>query len=315
VAVAERIVITGAGGHVGGRLLKQFCSLDHHNLRPHFRIAPTMPEWASGCVPTYGDLRDASTRRKLLTGADVVVHLATRGYSSSRQPSPLELEDEYSTLMALIQDSIALGIRCFVFISSIHVLGSALAGDVTERTTPLPSSEYGRSRLRMETELHERCSATDMKPIVLRLANTFGIPAFPKNSTWDLLIHDLCRQAVKLGRLQLTSDGSGYRNILALSDATGAIAQIAIKRIPSGTYLLAGPRTYRILEIAELVRSRAECVLGEALTVEFDQAKTTVDHSFTLHPASLDACGITVGNNLIEEMDELLHLAQSEFAK
>jgi len=315
VAVAERIVITGAGGHVGGRLLKQFCSIDHHNLRPHFRIAPTMPEWASGCVPTYGDLRDASTRRKLLTGADVVVHLATRGYSSSRQPSPLELEDEYSTLMALIQESIALGIRCFVFISSIHVLGSALAGDVTERTTPLPSSEYGRSRLRMEMELHERCSATDMKPIVLRLANTFGIPAFSKNSTWDLLIHDLCRQAVKLGRLQLTSDGSGYRNILALSDATGAIAQIAIKRIPSGTYLLAGPRTYRILEIAELVRSRAERILQKALTVEYDHTKTTVDHSFTLHPASLDAFGITVGNNLIEEMDELLHLAQSEFAK
>ncbi|MGA0867202.1 MAG: NAD-dependent epimerase/dehydratase family protein [Candidatus Nanopelagicaceae bacterium] len=315
MAVAERIVITGAGGHVGGRLLKQFCSIDHHNLRPHFRIAPTMPEWASGCVPTYGDLRDASTRRKLLTGADVVVHLATRGYSSSRQPSPLELEDEYSTLMALIQESIALGIRCFVFISSIHVLGSALAGDVTERTTPLPSSEYGRSRLRMEMELHERCSATDMKPIVLRLANTFGVPAFPKNATWDLLIHDLCRQAVKLGRLQLTSDGSGYRNILALGDAADAIAQIATKRIASGTYLLAGPRTYRVHEIAELVRSRAECVLGEALTVEFDQAKTTVDHSFTIHPSSLNAFGVAVGNRLIEEMDELLRLAHSEFAK
>jgi len=101
---------------------------------------------------------------------------------------------------------------------------------------------------------------------------------------------------------------------LALSDATGAIAQIAIKRIPSGTYLLAGPRTYRILEIAELVRSRAERILQKTLTVEYDHTKTTVDHSFTLHPASLDAFGITVGNNLIEEMDGLLHLSQSEFA-
>ncbi|MGA1359423.1 MAG: NAD-dependent epimerase/dehydratase family protein [Ilumatobacteraceae bacterium] len=315
MAVAERIVITGAGGHVGGRLLKQFCSTDHHHLRPHFRIAPIMPEWASGCVPTYGDLRDASTRRQILTDADVVVHLATRGYSSSRQPSPLELEDEISTTRALIEDSIALGIRGFVFISSIHVLGNALTGDVTERTAPLPSSGYGRSRLRMEMELYERCNTTEMKPIVLRLANTFGVPAFPKNATWDLLIHDLCRQAVKLGRLQLTSDGSGYRNILALGDAADAIAQIATKRIPSGTYLLAGPRTYRVHEIAELVRSRAECVLGEALTVEFDHAKTTVDHSFTLHPASLNAFGVAFGNTLIEEMDELLRLAQSEFAK
>ena len=315
MAVAERIVITGAGGHVGGRLLKQFCSTDHRHLRPHFRIAPIMPEWVSDCVPTFGDLRDASTRRQILTDADVVVHLATRGYSSSRQPSPLELQDELSTTTALIEDSVALGIRCFVFISSIHVLDNALAGDVTERTTPLPSSEYGRSRLRMEMELHERCNTTEMKPIVLRLANTFGVPAFPKNATWDLLIHDLCRQAAKLGRLQLTSDGSGYRNILALGDATDAIAQIVTKRIPSGTYLLAGPRTYRVHEIAELVRSRAECVLGEALTVEFDHAKTTVDHSFTLHPSSLNAFGIAVGHRLIEEMDELLRLAQWEFAK
>jgi nucleoside-diphosphate-sugar epimerase len=315
VAVAERIVITGAGGHVGGRLLKQFCSTDHRHLRPHFRIAPIMPEWVSDCVPTFGDLRDASTRRQILTDADVVVHLATRGYSSSRQPSPLELENEYSTTTALIQDSIALGIRCFVFVSSIHVLGNALTGDVTERTTPLPSSQYGRSRLRMEMELHERCNATEMKPIVLRLANTFGVPAFPKNSTWDLLIHDLCRQAVKLGRLKLTSDGSGYRNILALGDAADAIAQIATKRIPSGTYILAGPRTYRVHEIAELVRSRAERILQKALMVEFDHAKTTVDHSFTLHPSSLNAFGVAVGNRLIEEMDELLRLAQSEFAK
>ena len=315
MAVTERIVITGAGGHVGGRLLEQFCSTGHHHLRPHFRTVPIMPEWVSGCVPTFGDLRDASTRRQILTDADVVVHLATRGHSSSRQPSPLELEDELSTTTALIQDSVALGIRCFVFISSIHVLGNALTGDVTERTAPLPSSDYGRSRLRMEMELRERCNTTEMKPIVLRLANTFGVPAFPKNDTWDLLIHDLCRQAVKMGRLQLTSDGSGYRNILALGDAAGAIAQIATKRIPSGTYLLAGARTYRVHEIAELVRSRAECVLGQTLTVEFGHAKATVDHSFTLHPASLNALGVAVGNTLIEEMDELLRLAQSEFAK
>jgi len=274
-----------------------------------------MPGWASSYNPTLGDLREASTRRQILTNADVVVHLATRGYSSSQQPSQLELEEEYSTTASLIQESIALGVTQFIFCSSIHVLGNALRGEVTEETIPLPSSEYGRFKLRLEMELHERCNTAEMDAIVLRLANTFGVPAFPKAATWDLLIHDLCRQAVNLGHIQLNSNGSGYRNIMALGDAADAIAQVATNSIPSGTYLVVGPRTYQVNDIAELVRTRAERVLQKALTVKRNHSDTTVHQSFELHPESLNALGIAMNNTLVEEIDELLRTAQSEFAK
>lgn len=315
MALAERIVITGASGHVGGRLLKHFCSTARHRIRPHFRTKPVLPDWAVALTPTIGDLRNASTRRKILNDADVVVHLATRGYSSFRQPLQSELEDEYTTSVALIQDSIALGVTQFVFVSSIHVLGKALVGDVTDRTAPLPSSEYGRARMRLETELLRQCNETEMKPVVLRMANTFGVPAFPNPAAWKLLIHDLCQQAVKSDRLQLNSDGSRCRNILALGDAVGVLSQVATTRIPSGTYLLAGPRSYRVHEIAELVRSRAEYILGKPLSVEYSRTNVAADKQFTLHPTSLNAVGITMNNTLVEEVDDLLRMAQAEFAK
>ena len=308
------IAITGARGHVGGRLLKYFCTDTRTHIRPNFRTTLDMPEWITRCTPIFGDLRDTATRRELLGNSDVVVHLATRGYSSARQPSSSQLDEEYSVTTELIRDSVTLGISTFIFISSIHVLGKALAGQVTESTTPLVSNEYGRSKLRLELELHNQCTGTKMTPIVLRMANAFGVPAFPQAATWNLLIHDLCRQAVTSDLLVLNSNGTGYRNILTLRDATSAIAQVATLRIPAGTYLLTGPRTYQIYEIAELVRSRAETVLDKSLTVVRNENDSSSHESFTLCPTTLDAFGIPVGNHLIEEVDELLHAANLEFS-
>ena len=99
------IVITGAAGHVGGRLLKHLCTTSQHRVRPHFRSTLALPDWATNCSPTFGDLRDSSTREQVLGDADVVVHLATRGYSTSEPPTLDELNDEYATTTAMVRSA------------------------------------------------------------------------------------------------------------------------------------------------------------------------------------------------------------------
>ncbi|MGA1220750.1 MAG: NAD-dependent epimerase/dehydratase family protein [Ilumatobacteraceae bacterium] len=311
----KRIVITGAGGHVGGRLLKHFCTATHHRVRPHFRTAPSMPPWASNCDPALGDLGDATTRRAVVSSADIVVHLATRGYSSLRPPSTDELEAENAITTALVQDSKTAGVSQFILISSIHVFGDALVGDVTELTLPAPSSDYGRSRLRLEENVHDLSSTSTMNSLVLRMTNTFGAPVFPQNATWNLLIHDLCRQAVTSDRLVLNTNGLGYRNVLPLHDATNAIAQISTGALPSGTYLLAGPKTYQIREIASLVKTRAEFILQKPIALDFDHSDVTAHRYFTVHSTSLGIHGVTIGDSLVNELDELIRTAYTQFCR
>lgn len=307
------IVITGASGHVGGRLLKYFCTETRHRVRPHFRDQSPLPAWATDHFTTSGDLCDEAVRGRALDGADVVIHLATRGYSTSHPPTASELEVERYASIELIRDAADSGVSRFIFISSIHVYGDALIGAVTGSTTPEPTTDYGRSRLQLERELTRQGETSAMTRVVLRMTNTFGIPAMTQPATWDLLVHDLCRQAVVSNRLVLHSNGTGYRNFLALSDAVSVIAEIATHNVPSGTYILAGPKTYQLREVAELVRVRAELLLGKSLTVEVSSTDMSQHQPFTLNGTSLHAFGISMRDNIVGELDQLIRAADQEF--
>jgi UDP-glucose 4-epimerase len=309
------IVITGAAGHVGGRLLKNLCTTTQHHVRPHFRSTRALPDWLARCSPTFGDLQDSSTRKQVLSDADVVVHLATRGYSTSQPPSLDELNDEFATTAAMVREAANHKVSRFVFVSSVHVLGDALIDEVADSTTPLPVTDYGRLRLQIEHEVLMRSRASQMTGIVLRMSNTFGAPAIARPATWDLLVHDLCRQAVMSNRLLLHTNGTGYRNLLALGDAVGAITRIALQDLPTGTYLLAGPRTFQLRELVEIVKIRAEHVLKKTLTVEVNQADMSSHHPFTIKTLALEELGVSLNDSFVEELDELLHLAQVEFQR
>lgn len=307
------IVITGANGHVGGRVLQHFCIDTNYHVRPHFRTNIELPAWATNCTPSFGDLRDGEARRDALRSASVVVHLATRGYSTRKPPLPSELEKERAATAELVRDAASSGASRFVFISSIHVFGDALVGDVTDSTKPLPTTDYGRSRLGLEYEVMEQCRASSMTGIVVRMTNTFGAPAMSHTAAWDLVVHDLCRQAVTSNRLLLHSNGYGYRNLLALGDASSAIAQVATRHIPSGTYLLAGPRTYQLRAVAELIKVRAEHLLEKSLTVDVTHTDMTHHQPFAFKDTSLRALGIDIHDTFVQELDQLLQAARREF--
>jgi len=313
VAAQQPILVTGAAGHVGGRLFHQLVTAGLQVVRPSFRHPLTLPGWAAGIMPVVGDLRDDHIRQSALKGAATVVHLATRGYSAMQEPTSESLHEELLTTSALARDAAQHNVHKFIFVSSIHVFGDALAGTVNDTTIPLPTSEYGRSRLAIEEELISIGASTAMQVVVLRLTNTFGVPTFARQALWDLLIHDLCRQAVTTDRLVLSTNGTGYRNMVSLSDAVNAIAEVVTREVPAGTYLLAGPTTYLLREIAEVVKTQTQQVLRKSPTVEVNVMDTTQHHRFALQSNGLLQQRIAIGGDIAPEIAQLLRYAHDEF--
>ena len=309
----RRIVITGARGHVGGRLLKHLCSVSNESIRPHFRNAIELPQWASNCSPTLGDLRERSFRARAFCDADVVVHLATRGYSAARPPALDELADERSLTHSVVREAVEQSVPTLLFISSIHVYGTALAGEVTEDTDPLPDGEYGRSRLQMEHDVMNLCRDSRTSAVIIRMSNTFGVPAFRNPPTWDLLVHDLCRQAVLTNELHLRTNGNSFRNLLSLGDAVSVIAQAASRQIPSGTYLLGGKMTRTLHDIADAVRQSAQVLLQKEVNVVGMTSETVNTRPFVLNSASLRSHGINIEDTFSCELADLIRYAQMEF--
>jgi len=315
MSASQPILITGAAGHVGGRLFQQLVADQPGRVRPAFRQQVALPAWAKGVSPIVGDLGDDAVRRAALSEVGTLVHLATRGHSASQQPTIDNLRSELSVTCALARAAASQGALRFVFVSSIHVFGDALVGEVSDSTTPLPSTDYGRSRLAIENELTAIGADTGMQVAIVRMTNTFGVPAFPRQALWDLVVHDLCRQAVLTNQLILNTNGTGYRNMLALTDAVCALAQVVVRELPSGTYLLAGSATYQLRHIAEMVKAQAQLLYAKSPTVEINKMDSTQHVHFTLHSRRLSEHGIAIGDHLTDELSQLLHYTQREFAR
>ena len=300
---------------MGGRLSAHLTK-SGTKTRALLRSRPSLPAWAAHAEVVHGDLNDASVRREVLRGVHTVAHLATRGFSSVVPPTSQELQNEEEIALSLLSDAITVGVSRFVYLSSIHVYGDSLVGHVDDATPTRPNSDYGRSRQRIEERMLQRSAATNTQTVVVRLTNSFGVPTSPRPETWNLLMHNLCRQVVTSRSLVLRSDPRVCRDSMGLCDVVEVLAQIVASPQPlQGVYLLASGETMQLAQLATLVQRHAEEVLAISAEVKAPHHQSTVPTTFTLDTRRLRDAGIRIPNNRNQEICELLHYAQHEFGQ
>jgi len=314
VSPQHRVLLTGATGHVGGRLFRHLASLPTIATRALVRSPRPLPDWAANADLIYGDISDSNVRNAALGGVDTVVHLATRGYSAAVLPSTTELDAEQKIAGALAHEAARAGVSRFVFVSSIHVYGRSLIGVVDDETPASPTTAYGRSRQEIEHDVLVAAKGTPTKVVLLRLTNSFGTPVLPRSETWNLLLHDLCRQVVEKSEMTLRSDGRVLRDVMALRDVVHVFTQIiTLRSITHGVHLIASGRSMQISELAALVQRLAREVLGidaPIVSPKHDESRPPV---YTLEPRRLREAGISVPDHRDAEIRDLLRFAMQEF--
>jgi len=315
VAVRQRVLLTGATGHVGGRLLSHLSARDALHTRALVRSSRALPVWARNTEVLYGNLENREVRGDALRDVNCVVHLATRGFSSAMAPTEEELAKEEELTLSLAADALGARVSRLIYISSIHAYGQALVGRVDDLTPTAPNTPYGHSRQRIEQGILGLASSSETQVIVTRLTNSFGVPAISRNETWNLLMHDLCRQVVQSHSMELRSDGRISRDIMALRDVVDVLYQIVTTTEDlQGVCLLASGHTMQLTEIAESVQQHAKEVLGVTSNISVPTHESVQPASFSLHPAKLLGAGIAIPQHRDEEIRDLLRYAQREFA-
>ena len=310
----QRVLLTGATGHVGGRLLSYLSTQDTIATRALVRSPRALPQWADSCEVLFGDLEESKTRQDALRNVDCVVHLATRGFSTAEPPTDAQLADEEQTTLDFVRDAFAAGVSRLIYISSIHVYGESLVGHVDDLTPTAPNTAYGRSRQRIERGIFELGSSDQCQVTVVRLTNSFGVPTISRDETWNLLVHDLCRQVVQSGKIVLRSDGRVSRDMMALRDVVDVLFQIMTTVADvGGTCLLASGHTMRLINIAELVQRHAREELGIGAVISAPETGSIHPPTFVLRPSKLLSAGISIPQHLDEEIGDLLRYAQREF--
>ena len=171
-----QVLVSGSNGFVGRALCTQAvaCGLA---VRGVTRTSCNLPKGVGGVVVSSID--GNTDWREVLTGCEVVVHLAARVHvmqETTADPLTEFRRVNVQGTLNLARQSAAAGVRRFVFVSSVKVNGEAtqLGSPFKADDVPAPLDAYGVSKMEAEQGLRELAAQTGMEVVIIRPPLVYG---------------------------------------------------------------------------------------------------------------------------------------------
>lgn len=172
-----RIAVTGASGFVGRavtvNLLKQGYDVVAPSRYPLHIVHQRLQN------PLIDDISALGTNPDLLSGCDVVLHIAGKAHSVGTSLAEYRQTNTEATLK-LARTAVTSGCRRFIFISSIGVNGISNSRPFTVEDKPAPLEDYAISKLEAEAGLKQFVANTAMGLVLIRPPLVYG-PNAPGN--------------------------------------------------------------------------------------------------------------------------------------
>jgi nucleoside-diphosphate-sugar epimerase/GT2 family glycosyltransferase len=174
----RRVLVTGANGFIG----KAVCA----DLPPRGYCVRGAVRRNSDAGPStnaqhvaMGEIDEHTDWKATLSGVDSVVHLAARVHlmqETAADPLAEYRRINVALTLNLARQAAALGIRRFVFVSSIKVNGEStpVGQPFTTDDEPRPQDPYGISKLEAEQALMQLAVQTGMEVVILRPVLVYG---------------------------------------------------------------------------------------------------------------------------------------------
>lgn len=165
-----RILVTGANGFVG-RATGAALVAAGHAVRGAVRGEADLPAGVTAVAAP--DLGAGADWRVALDGVEAVIHTAARVHQvreTEADPEAAFFAVNAAGTRTLAEQAAAAGVRRFVFVSSIKVLGDGRADGQPYRDDdpPAPPDAYGRSKAAAEAALAEIATRTGLEVVIVR---------------------------------------------------------------------------------------------------------------------------------------------------
>ena len=178
-----RIVVTGANGYIGKHLGKKLNELGYYAIAAvRSKDVSIMDDFQE--IYHTGDINLKTKWIKVLGNIDCVVHLAARAHVTSEYESdPLSIFQVVNRdgTINLARQSVAAGVKRFIYISSIGVLGNnTVEGVFTNHSAYNPVEPYAISKMEAEQGLISIGKNSNMEIVIVRPPLVYG-PSAPGN--------------------------------------------------------------------------------------------------------------------------------------
>ncbi len=250
-------LVTGGSGYIGALLVEELrqAGRDVRVLDSllHGQEDIAAEQERAGVEVIRGDVRDAEARRRALTGAEAVVHLAAIVGDPACALDPKASDDvNVQATRALVADANALGVDRLVFASTCSNYGRMTDPNVpiTEDGELRPVSLYAEQKVGME-QLILNGGTGQTKPTCLRFATVYGVG---RRMRFDLTVNEFTRELWADRELEVFGE-QFWRPYIHVRDAARAVRTVleAPEEKVTGNVFNAGRsgENYRKLDLVE----------------------------------------------------------------
>jgi nucleoside-diphosphate-sugar epimerase len=168
-----RFLVTGANGFVGAAMCAELAARGHA-VRGAARASVACDD-----VFINTSIDGSTLWADALANIDVVMHLAARVHVMQEDVAdPLSefLQTNLEGTLNLARQAQQAGVRRFVYVSSIKVLGESTpkGGRFSELSEPMPQDPYAISKFQAEQALHEFAQETGLEVVIVRPPLVYG---------------------------------------------------------------------------------------------------------------------------------------------
>jgi nucleoside-diphosphate-sugar epimerase len=249
----SRVLVTGASGFVGQALCPALNAAGHEPV-PVVRQSISVDNRAAAAQRMIAEIGPDTDWRDALDGIDAVIHLAARvhvGGESGADALAHHRRVNLGGTRRLAEAAAAAGVRRFVFLSTVKVMGERTADHpFFETDRPQPEDAYAISKWEAEQALADIAQGTALEPVVLRPPLVYG-PGVKANFR---ALMDAVRRGLPLPLAGIAS----RRSLLYLGNLIDGIIQSLEQPAAAGqTFLM---RDGEDVSIAELIRQLAQAM-------------------------------------------------------
>ncbi|MBG1245349.1 SDR family NAD(P)-dependent oxidoreductase [Nostoc sp. NZL] len=223
----KRILVTGGAGFIGSELVhqliaqraKQVIVVDNlvNGQRQNLENLPT-----DQFELVVADIRDSDRMAKLMSGVDIVFHLACLGVRHSIHSPHENHEVNATATLQLLSAAKAAGVNRFVYVSSSEVYGTARWVPMTEEHPTFPMTVYGAAKLAGECYTRAFYETYSYPTVVVRPFNSYGPRCHHEGDSGEVIPKFLLRSMA--GKpMVIFGDGSQTRDFTYVSDTARAI--------------------------------------------------------------------------------------------
>jgi nucleoside-diphosphate-sugar epimerase len=208
-----KILVTGATGFIGSRLVEVLVQKHNVNVRAMLRNLAAAPRIARFPIEMVRcDISDESAVKQAAVGCDIIIHAA---YGSSGTPQ----EQRDATVRGtecVLKAGLAASVRRIVHVSTVSVYGIVRDGTLTEETARGPLTDgYSRYKAEAEDVALEYYRKHNAPVAVIQPTVVYGPFSPPWTSgplTW-----------LRTSRVVLANGGTGLCNAVYVDDVVQAI--------------------------------------------------------------------------------------------